>query len=121
MAVGDDAPLREFYFPWRADLFSLPGRFISLPGRRNSLPTVLGNWLAEALIYFTIFAGFAGKIDEIFDAQGKSGNLSAPGKRLVVGPGPEGCGPLRWSANSSIPALSDEPEHEREQFPQEPR
>jgi hypothetical protein len=37
------------------------------------------------LIWRTFFAGFGAKIDEISGAQGKTGNLSPPGKRLVVG------------------------------------
>jgi hypothetical protein len=53
--------------------------------RKNSLPALLGNWRRKGLIWRTFFAGFGAKIDEISGAQGKTGNLSPPGKRLVVG------------------------------------
>ena len=67
-AVGDDALLRVFIFPGG------PIYFPCLAGR-NSLPVALGNWLARALICFTLFGRLAEKIDEIRGAQGKTGNL----------------------------------------------
>jgi hypothetical protein len=53
--------------------------------QKDSLPAVLGNWRRKGLIWRIVFAGFGAKIDEIPGAQGKTGNLSPPGKRLVVG------------------------------------
>jgi hypothetical protein len=67
------------------NLSSLVGRFISLPGRQK-FPACCARELAhKGLICFTVFGRFAEKIDEIRSAQGKTGNLSPPGKRLVVG------------------------------------
>jgi hypothetical protein len=66
-------PCSAYLFPWWAG--------------RNSLPAVLGNWLAKALICFYYFRGQTGDFrrkSTKFPAGREKGNLFPPGKRVGV-------------------------------------